>query len=745
MTDLIKYFQLHESSGHVFGLESARYIVVAFGPNALALFTRSKPGSIEAELIYSGTDIEGSIERDFPGERLSLDTRIVGTLAVALKKLCDSKAYSAEADEAKKNLMIKGMLLRALKLSNALRRMLFKFGYDYHDAMPRYPYATVEYIAGEKKRPLYQIDLSDFVKSLHEKLLDLDIEQDPNKFSDMANREHEAIKDICNDPYIEYPERIAHRTSEAKRYRHNYEFFKESFRQEWLNSDIADTVTSGDIIHVLASPGHTTTLDSYEDTWWSYLGLMIKKEYGRRYRVSAGKSEPEFSQLALIVESVAKEILEWGGPGADHIVPYEFSTPAAIFRHLDVFDRREIESLRSLGFVIEEYVKQTSLTKPLNLAVFGEPGSGKSFRIKQLLNSLESDQKWAFLTFNLSMFESVDSLISCFHKIQEAQLSGKMPVVFWDEFDTSLKGVPFGWLHAFLGPMQDGYYANATDEVNVRRCIFVFAGSRFKSFRDLPDPRRPDEALIPEMLCLTIEDLQNGLHDKFYSRGGGKKGRSQIGDHPGAILNQRREEWRVAKGGDFQSRLKGSLDVSEPNPDKELIIRYWKRDGRHDDPSNSDSKRKNAPVWRWDCLNYLIARARLLRNILQQKDAGYDSLFSEETRSPENSSRRGGADAEKSQHLRIDNEIAAAFIGPHIFKHGSRSVESIAQMSGLHNKVSYDRAWLPPSELIQHHVDARAFSSRTHSEDLRKLMWQEELSEWHREAKGTPLTDETKS
>ncbi len=32
----------------------------------------------------------------------------------------------------------------------------------------------------------------------------------------------------------------------------------------------------------------------------------------------------------------------------------------------------------------------------------------------------------------------------------------RIPLVFWDEFDTSLDGRPLGWLRYFLAPMQDG-------------------------------------------------------------------------------------------------------------------------------------------------------------------------------------------------------------------------------------------------------------------------------------------------
>ena len=47
-------------------------------------------------------------------------------------------------------------------------------------------------------------------------------------------------------------------------------------------------------------------------------------------------------------------------------------------------DRTEIESMRSVRNIIREYLSQSRRTRPLNLAVFGPPGAGKSFAIKQM-------------------------------------------------------------------------------------------------------------------------------------------------------------------------------------------------------------------------------------------------------------------------------------------------------------------------------------------------------------------------
>jgi hypothetical protein len=51
-------------------------------------------------------------------------------------------------------------------------------------------------------------------------------------------------------------------------------------------------------------------------------------------------------------------------------------------------DRAEIESVRSLRNIMTEYVGQSRPSRPLSLAVFGPPGAGKSFAVKEAARAL---------------------------------------------------------------------------------------------------------------------------------------------------------------------------------------------------------------------------------------------------------------------------------------------------------------------------------------------------------------------
>jgi hypothetical protein len=188
-------------------------------------------------------------------------------------------------------------------------------------------------------------------------------------------------------------------------------------------------------------------------------------------------------------------------------------------------DRTEIENIRSLGNIMTEYVAQSRPSRPLSIAVFGPPGSGKSFAIKEVARGLMPGQL-SQLEFNLSQFESHQELTAAFHCVRDCALRHELPLVFWDEFDTPLQDRELGWLRYFLVPMQDGEFHEGGIPHPLGPAIFVFAG---------------------------------GTHSAMESF------REKAGSNP------------ASKGIDFMSRLRGFLNVLGPNQqgeqDEGFIIR----------------------------------------------------------------------------------------------------------------------------------------------------------------------------
>ncbi len=197
--------------------------------------------------------------------------------------------------------------------------------------------------------------------------------------------------------------------------------------------------------------------------------------------------------------------------------------PIGQFGALMTVDRQEIENFRSLRTLVSEYCRQTSPKRPLSIAVFGTPGSGKSFGVTQVATSLLPGQIEK-LEFNLSQFAAAHQLLDAFHRVRDTALSGRIPLVFWDEFDSALDNQALGWLRHFLAPMQDGSFQEGQIVHPIGRAIFVFAGGTSES----------------------MKTFDKGAGDPAY---------------------------RAAKGPDFVSRLKGYIDILGPNPKAGNLVR----------------------------------------------------------------------------------------------------------------------------------------------------------------------------
>lgn len=178
------------------------------------------------------------------------------------------------------------------------------------------------------------------------------------------------------------------------------------------------------------------------------------------------------------------------------------TVPLGRFGKLLTVDRQEIESLRSIGSLMTEYLTLKHPERPLSIAVFGPPGSGKSFGIKQLALSVQPGEI-EVKEFNLSQLRSFDGLISAFHQVRDIGLSGKIPLVFWDEFDSDFDGENYGWLRYFLAPMQDGVFQQGDLPHPIGKAIFVFAGgtsSTLESFGKFGDEEKLRAAKVPDFV-----------------------------------------------------------------------------------------------------------------------------------------------------------------------------------------------------------------------------------------------------
>ncbi|KAH6855604.1 hypothetical protein B0I37DRAFT_58782 [Chaetomium sp. MPI-CAGE-AT-0009] len=160
--------------------------------------------------------------------------------------------------------------------------------------------------------------------------------------------------------------------------------------------------------------------------------------------------------------------------------------PTARFKALATADRNEVERFRRIAHEIERYLGKGENTKPLSIAVFGQPGSGKSFGIEQVILSIMEQygkgDKMNTLKFDLSQFQQASDLQTAFETIRDQSMRGKMPVVFFDEFDTTFNHEPLHWLRHLLGPIEHGIWKTRSEaERQLGPGIYVFIGGTAKT------------------------------------------------------------------------------------------------------------------------------------------------------------------------------------------------------------------------------------------------------------------------
>ena len=200
--------------------------------------------------------------------------------------------------------------------------------------------------------------------------------------------------------------------------------------------------------------------------------------------------------------------------------PRPIFVPLIRFKKLLALERREIESLRAAKNLITIYLQDRNQKKPISVAIFGPPGTGKSFAVEQIAEDLNI----AWLKYNVSQFKSEDELAGMFEVVMEANVKGQVPLVFIDEFDCD----DLRWLKFFLEPMQDGTYLGTKQPLELGRAIFVFAGGTASEFEEFNR-------------VITADN---------------RWGEAEL------------SEFKRRKGPDFVSRLRGHIDIAPIDADE---------------------------------------------------------------------------------------------------------------------------------------------------------------------------------
>ena len=134
-------------------------------------------------------------------------------------------------------------------------------------------------------------------------------------------------------------------------------------------------------------------------------------------------------------------------------------------------DSNHIEQISSLIKTIERYIGDSSQQRPLNLLMLASPGAGKSHFIKCVASRLASHSVRA-ITFNMTSMESNDDLITPLDAARNLKVEDRLPLLFFDEFDSSPSNF------ALLLPLLwDGSLNVGQRDLRLGKVIIVMAGS----------------------------------------------------------------------------------------------------------------------------------------------------------------------------------------------------------------------------------------------------------------------------
>jgi hypothetical protein len=185
-------------------------------------------------------------------------------------------------------------------------------------------------------------------------------------------------------------------------------------------------------------------------------------------------------------------------------------------RELKLPKGEESQRFRDVLGMLKDFADREVVKRPLSIAVFGPPGSGKSRGVKLLLKEIGGCRP--AVEVNLSQVNSGGILTETMAKeireadreqSEEGKKQGiaenspnwprrKTIVFIFDEFDSSRSTEPLGWLRWFLSPMQDGQVLDEGKPLPIGKCVFVFTGGTAETFGEFETRARQDETTFRE-------------------------------------------------------------------------------------------------------------------------------------------------------------------------------------------------------------------------------------------------------
>jgi hypothetical protein len=104
---------------------------------------------------------------------------------------------------------------------------------------------------------------------------------------------------------------------------------------------------------------------------------------------------------------------------------------------------------------------------------------------------LASGRESRHLRIDLSQFANPEDLSLALNSVRDCTLSGILPLVYINDFDTDISGEPLGWLTHLLPPMHAGHVFDHGEMRHIGHAIFLLGSSTATSFESFQGRLRP--------------------------------------------------------------------------------------------------------------------------------------------------------------------------------------------------------------------------------------------------------------
>ena len=240
--------------------------------------------------------------------------------------------------------------------------------------------------------------------------------------------------------------------------------------------------------------------------------IGLDKDAAKRLKIRTNDDWVEIGGKPCPVDSFAKQEIQ--SFGLRQRISMQFGDFA-------MADPKEAGPMLDLAQRVRQHVFNNRYNSPengsvFNFALFGSPGSGKSFLAREIARLIDSNGTiFTPDEFNLSQFSEPEQLTRALATIASKSVGGKVPLVLWDEFDSVIDGKRGGWLARFLMPMQDAHFFDGRQKWPIGTAVFAFIGGTFptaEEFRAWACRTTKPADDPPEAVLLKARDFHSRLY-----------------------------------------------------------------------------------------------------------------------------------------------------------------------------------------------------------------------------------------